>query len=1287
MAVIHKCLAGLLIAVLMLGSIPAAAADNTDLQSFFSLFDLDRPELSAVKAAVQAADYEKAVDALLEHFQTRTYPVWYNKPTPNVGNNPNYNTTEADKALRHEFTSGSVTACPDDPPGSGDINWTYTPNGDKEWYWLLNRHSMLKNLAYAYYETGQEKYAEGFEEIFSDWYEDNPAPMDQVDTDKTWRTLEAGLRLDPMIYYFNTFLYAESVSTEVKLNILRSLHDHGAYLTKYCGTNNWLLMECKGLYGLAIYFPEFKDSKTWETTALTRMQTAYDEQFLPDGWQHELTTNYHIESAMSLYSAMEVAQMNGIVPALSSDLLKSYEVAENLLLPGNKLAALNDTTWARGTEFLYQGFSLAEDAAPEQAGAYLAAASEYHNGDAAGLELSSIDEYAGLIHFRDYRGKNEMYGMLEVGNAGHGSHGGNSKDKLQFILSANDRELLIDPGVYNYTSEPLAQYMYQTQAHNTVTIDNYGQIRREQEPEKVENADFFTSEGMDYGSGLYHETFDETKHIPVTHQREVVYVKSGYFVINDTFAGSGSHTARQYWNFAPGPYVIDEETGWVHTAFADGSNVLVIPVEYTPNSMESACGSTNPYLGWTNVEVNHAVPTLNIAYKREFSGTGSMQTVILPYQGTEPPQVSVTKVDGAIEITMDGYTDRILFGSGSYGQLSFTGKAAVVRSNASGVAAMNKYPADSSLKQNGQELSAPSIPTRKQPQIETTVSNSGAVQAEWAGIAKSGTYRFVADNNGAVALGTGGILSLHTDTGLQGLTVRARAADTPAKLAVYENGTFVREFTISADGTAYSDYRLTGLTGGEITVVQISGQPIIDSFTLDGDGEPISQYVLRNRTASPNAVTNFGLDSHTDYTVSADMQVLSPLTASDTPAAGVILRNHYQLRYDFKQRELSICRDDTVLSSIPAELEYGQWYTFAFGASGDTLTGTVRQKDGSSVVASISASDSSYSSGKAALFCSYADTAADHVTLTLGDGSRYMTEEFERYRVGARASNWSNNEAGRWGIEGIDSIREEPLDLGAVYCLERFDDYTGGLPDGSGWRGTEDKLTAASEGGNTYLKMSDDSEIYYYLAQAATGTVMIEADCMFSALANVPMLIIKDTDGTESFNFRFTNDGKIKSETTGEIFAEYSPNQKYHVRMVVNLDRQVYDLYLNGKLIGRSQKLAGSQGKQLQNIKIVWFAKVWGPGNVSVDNLQIASVWQQRWFEVQNGGQPVLRDTVRFGEGNVYLAVYQDDRLVSCTILEQENTVILVDVASPAVVKVFNWKQMQPLSVGKEYVI
>ena len=127
--------------------------------------------------------------------------------------------------------------------------------------------------------------------------------------------------------------------------------------------------------------------------------------------------------------------------------------------------------------------------------------------------------------------------MLESGNWGPDHY---HLDKHQFLLEAFGERMIVDRGMCDY-SNPLSLHLHTTASHNTVTIDGQDQIAHSRQSaarlEKLvetENLRYLSSEA---GAAYADLTL---------FRREVLFVRSRYFILADTLAGIRGKLA---WHF------------------------------------------------------------------------------------------------------------------------------------------------------------------------------------------------------------------------------------------------------------------------------------------------------------------------------------------------------------------------------------------------------------------------------------------------------------------------------------------------------------------------------------------------------------------------------------------------------------------------------------------------------------------------------------------------------------------------------------------------------------------
>ena len=533
-----------IVGLLAAGAMPASAAEAakstatgprlTDAQ-FFSMVDLDRADLAAVRSAVAKADWVAAKHAFAEHLRTRTTPTWTFDPRA-VGKDPKRRVSGAEKALQHRFNSIGIEW------QFGDkIDWSFNPTtqpGSKwpanhEWTWQLSRHSAWVDLGRAYYATGDEKYAAEFVSELKSWVHDCPVPSKADNKPfSRWRTIEAGIRTGsvwPEVYQL--FLASKSFDDEALILMVKSEVEHALYLMQFHMKGNWLTMESNGLYHVGALFPEFREAKNWRETALGRLYAELSIQVYPDGAQIELAPGYHGVTVQNFLGPVDLVPLTGFeVPKdYTATMEKMFDYFLFSMQPTRRTPALNDSGAGEVVRWLETGaklFPLRED--------FLWVATEGKQGKAP-AQTSYQFPYAGQFILRSGWDRNALWLCMDGGPFGFGHQ---HEDKLSVTVTAFGQPLLVEGGVYTYDASDWRRYVLSSRAHNVVLVDGLEQNRRKGPSEtfvvKTPLPHVWESnETFDHAAAVYDEAWGPKSERTVKQTRHVFFVKPGLFVIAD----------------------------------------------------------------------------------------------------------------------------------------------------------------------------------------------------------------------------------------------------------------------------------------------------------------------------------------------------------------------------------------------------------------------------------------------------------------------------------------------------------------------------------------------------------------------------------------------------------------------------------------------------------------------------------------------------------------------------------------------------------------------------------
>ncbi len=553
-----------------------------DEAEFFGLLDLQRPELAAVKTAVEARDWTAAKQAWAKHLETRTSPCWIwshadratiQKAFEEKFGGLNKSVAVADKTLNREFSAQGVTKTLEKHP-----KWIH---GTGEWTNVLNRFNFYQAMGEAYWATGQDKYAEDYVLLLEDWIAKNPVPNEVIKSAHTranpWRTLETGIRAQNWLNAMQLFMDAPAFDAEAKYQMTRSLVEHARRLYEHATAfeqGNWQVVECTGLASVGMMLPEARESAGWRERSFQYLVEKMRKEVYADGGHWELTPAYHVWVMNQFLDVALLAKRNGYeVPGLLTRHEKMYEFLGRLSRPDRHLPALGDSNSVSVAAQLGIGallykrpdfrFLATKDAQRDWLWLFGPDVAERY----AKLPTKQPDFLSTLLpqsHYAAMRtgwGEDAKYFFFDAGPWG-GAH--NHQDRLQIEMYAG-RRLLIDPGQYPY-DRPLAAHFRTAQEHNVLLIDGDKQI--EADPKVLAWQD--APNALFTAASIEDETF--------RHQRSVLWVKPNYWVIVDhvtaiNAADAKPHEVTRLFHFPLSTTKIESNS--VQTTFAEGTNLQI----------------------------------------------------------------------------------------------------------------------------------------------------------------------------------------------------------------------------------------------------------------------------------------------------------------------------------------------------------------------------------------------------------------------------------------------------------------------------------------------------------------------------------------------------------------------------------------------------------------------------------------------------------------------------------------------------------------------------------------
>jgi len=624
----------LLYSLIVIGLSPAALVaapepagdDRSAIDRLMTLLDLDRPDLAEVKAAHEAGRPKEAMHALAEHYRRR-FPREAIKPK--VINNVH---RDADMALEFRFRSRPSNKY---YKLHEDFDWYNRPAeiDDHHWLSLLVSLHQLQFLADVYIKTGEERYAAGCQRVFDDWLEHCPPGSGSP----SWSLATTMIRSGVLLRVFERMIQWRGWPPEARARMLASIYDHVDMMQARRGPGNQDATNSEHLMRLASGLPEFKDARHWLSTGYERISERIFEDVLPDGTQRELTSGYHLNAVNTYTLAARRLREFGrpMSPEYAERLEKMYKWCLVMIRPDGSAPINGDSAGSGLRPYLANGAELF--GRPDMR--YAATQGE------AGTPPDFLDgalPVAGYYTMRSsWTDPQGLYLFLDASRQPVVSH--QDYDALHVNLFAYGRNFFPDKGTYTYGGD----YHKQAKAtvnHTTVAIDGENQADVPAVCHGFQSNETFAF--IDAGQQGYEG---------VAHRRQVVFVRPAegvlsYFLLIDRITDRGKHTVDQIFHLAPGPKPRRPNAAAVETVYPEGPNLRI----------EQLRGA-NVATQWIETEMHprqgKTVLRPGVRFRREGALPALFVTLLLPYPGSEKPDLSAATlaaaVDGDVRVRID----------------------------------------------------------------------------------------------------------------------------------------------------------------------------------------------------------------------------------------------------------------------------------------------------------------------------------------------------------------------------------------------------------------------------------------------------------------------------------------------------------------------------------------------------------------------------------------------------------------------------------------------------------
>jgi heparan-sulfate lyase len=599
-------------------------------EEVFARYDLERPELVAVRGAVLERDWDRAVAELVRHFESRSdlFP-----PGCGVSEfNAEFDTREADLAAEHKVLLSDGTTVDLGP------EWNHYTLWPERGGVGLTRSGLRKHLAAAYRNTGNEKYGRAWNDMLYHLFTQSPSPVRaavlppdgplgptppaRLGGGSMWNGLSLGARLGHGFYYYGAFLESPSFDADIRAAFIINLGEMADVFSRMKGGGNWDAQMSKGLFELGLNYPEYRKAKAWVAKGFDGIVNNALANVWPDGVAREPTLNYHGMMMRRYAHVIRKSKSLGLEPPPRMAELtgKMYEFAMHATQPDGYLAPWGDTWPGSVPE------DLVRDATFFSRRDFLYVGSRGEHGDPPQQTSCGFPE-GGFYFMRTGWDRDAHFMSVHAGP--FGSHG--HKDALSMIVSSFGSTILIDPGICTYGT-PEAERLSSSRSHNMVTVDGC-------DARSAEAIVWTPGERFDFLAGVNHGY----EGVPGCHHyRRIWFLKPtmgfpGLWMVFDDVTGAGEHEAVLRYHYSKIPVEEDHARARFMSGGKEGNLVTDI---LDASSSEMHLGEALATLPGVNGLTT--VPAATV--RRAGPMPASFSSLLVPFRGDSIPDYSARLV-------------------------------------------------------------------------------------------------------------------------------------------------------------------------------------------------------------------------------------------------------------------------------------------------------------------------------------------------------------------------------------------------------------------------------------------------------------------------------------------------------------------------------------------------------------------------------------------------------------------------------------------------------------------
>ncbi|NOU73070.1 DNRLRE domain-containing protein [Paenibacillus sp. LMG 31458] len=599
------------------------------------------------------------------------------------------------------------------------FSWQGSPSGtdwagpaptiaDIEYHYQITRFYWLDPLIAEYMNTNNESYAAKYIDYLIDFIVDGDASTSVSGAGSFPRNFDTGIRAASWVKAYHVLRESSSMNAQANTDLLKTFWKIGDYLNTPGGFSpdgNHGTVETQGLYTLGIYFPEFIDSAAWLSTAYSRYDFLMSTLIYKDGSYMESSDTYTTVTTAPMIAIKQLGTMNNVPfqGSFNSNLKNLGKYLADISFPNGYSVSFGDSQYTDLKGTIKQIGDLTNDDSLRYVGT-------------AGAE-GTKPSYTSILYpdsksaiMRSGWSPNDRYLFTNVKQAAPHRH----PDDNAITYYAYGRPLLVDPGAYSYSDDPISNWLrYSTESHNTIEINDTAQNLSEGWFQ-----DWTDNSKFNFVTGV-------TQNVPgFKHSRETLFLKSSFSIVSDIVeAPSGTNKYQQTWHFLPtASPTLDASTKKVSTVFGDTyGDIQVVPAD--PEQVTATLD--HGYYSNAFYSVSDATYA---SFTKNVSGNTTFDTVLYPTASGENRDIKVSRLPLSVPTTVASSLKVDNIGTAgtsgyyyvsheehpqfrrNFDTFSFDGKLAYIEKMSSGTVKSALMKSGSTLGQSGSNLIASKMP-------------------------------------------------------------------------------------------------------------------------------------------------------------------------------------------------------------------------------------------------------------------------------------------------------------------------------------------------------------------------------------------------------------------------------------------------------------------------------------------------------------------------------------------------------------------------------------------------